>query len=104
MKYDKKPIDFSQQIETLRERGMVIEDESRALSQLSSISYFRLANYWRMMEDRSDPRFFSPNTRFEDVVYRYVFDRKLRDLIFTAIQVRRSCYNYSIPLVQVRLG
>ncbi len=65
---------------------MVIEDEGRALSQLSSISYFRLANYWRVMEDRTDPRFFSPNTRFEDVVYRYVFDRKLRDLIFTAIQ------------------
>ncbi len=65
---------------------MVIEDEGRALSQLSSISYSRLANYWRMMEERSDRRFFSPNTRFEDVVSLYVLDRKLRDLIFTAIQ------------------
>ncbi len=65
---------------------MYIDDEAVALNQLDSISYFRLASYWRSMEADSKSHRFYPNSRFEDVIELYLFDRKLRGLIFTAIQ------------------
>ena len=50
MEYTKQPIDYPQQIQMLKERGLIIKDERQALEQLQIISYFRLANYLRPME------------------------------------------------------
>ena len=50
MKYIKRPLDLPQQLDILKQRGLTISDEEMALEQLHSISYFRLANYWRQME------------------------------------------------------
>lgn len=88
MDYNKGPIDFPQQLDVLRERGMIIGNEYKALEQLGSISYFRLASYWcsmEMMEEAGCHRFL-PDTHFEDVIDLYLFDKKLRALIFIAIQ------------------
>ncbi len=85
MEYGKLPTDLPRQIEMLKEMGMVIENEDVALKCLDSISYFRLSNYWRVMEADSEARLFRPDSRFEDVVDLYVFDRKLRDLVFTVV-------------------
>ncbi len=85
MQYTKQAIDFPRQIELLRERGMVIETEEYAIQCLDSISYFRLANYWKTFEiDKK--HHFAENTRFEDVLELYFFDRELRELLFSAIQ------------------
>ncbi len=86
MEYNKLPIDFPQQLAILKERGMIIEDENEVLEQLDSISYFRLASYWRSMEQDSTSHLFYPNTRFEDVINLYLFDKHLRSLVFNAIQ------------------
>ena len=88
MEYNKLPIDFPEQLLKLRERGMVITNESEALELLGSISYFRLASYWHSMEIdvNSDNHQFHPNTYFEDVIDLYLLDEELRALIFTAIQ------------------
>jgi abortive infection bacteriophage resistance protein len=47
MEYTKQPIDFSKQLELLKERGLIVTNEADALKQLGIISYFRLANYLR---------------------------------------------------------
>lgn len=88
MDYNKQPIDFPQQLEILRERGMIITDENNALEQLGSISYFRLASYWCSLEleESEISHQFQPNTQFEDVINLYLFDKQLRTLIFNAIQ------------------
>ncbi len=88
MQYSKLPIDFPEQLLKLRERGMVITNESEALELLDSISYFRLASYWHSMEidTDSDSHQFLPNTHFGDVIDLYLLDEELRALIFTAIQ------------------
>ncbi len=86
MEYSKEPIDFPKQIEMLKTRGMLFEDDSIVLNQLDSISYFRLATYWKSMEIDSEFHIFRPSTHFEDVIKLYLFDRKLRNLIFAAIQ------------------
>lgn len=88
MKYNKLPIDFSEQLLKLREKGMVITNDNKVLEQLGSISYFRLASYWHSMEIDidSDNHQFLPNTHFEDVIALYLLEEELRALIFTAIQ------------------
>jgi len=88
MNYNKQPIDFPQQLDILRERGLIITDENNALELLASISYFRLASYWCSMEmgDENTPHRFYPNTYFDDVVNLYVFDKELRTWVFNAIQ------------------
>jgi len=32
----------------LKQRGLIVSDEDAALKQLASISYFRLASYWKI--------------------------------------------------------
>jgi len=56
MEYTKQPIDHPQQIQMLKERGLIIKDERQALEQLRIISYFRLANYLRPMEEYTQRR------------------------------------------------
>lgn len=85
MKYDKQPIDLARQIMLLKERGMAFQDEDAALRILSSISYFRIANYWRHMERRGSNRFLC-GSNFDSVVELYGFDRELRSIVFSAIQ------------------
>lgn len=86
MKYTKQPIDLPLQLEALKNKGMTIENEESALKLLSSISYFRLASYWRPLEQNSIPRKFFPDTSFEKVIIQYLFDKEFRTLVFTAIQ------------------
>lgn len=39
MKYEKPPLTYQQQIELLKSRGLVFDDESKAESQLSNVGY-----------------------------------------------------------------
>lgn len=86
MEYSKLPIDHVQQIELLKKRGLLIQNEGKALRQLQIISYFRLANYWHPLEQDKRAHLFKPNSYFENALNLYYFDKKLRALVFTAIQ------------------
>ena len=70
----------------LKQRGLIVSDEDTALKQLASISYFRLASYWKIFEADETTHRFASGTRLEDVISLYTFDRELRSIIFTAIQ------------------
>ena len=74
------------QLAVLKSRGLIIDDEAIAVRQLSSISYYRLASYWRPMEIDKASHQFKPNSHFANAMDLYNFDMKLRSLIFTAIQ------------------
>ena len=86
MKYNKQPISIDDQITILKGRGLIFDDEQNAHSVLENISYFRLAGYWRTMEQNSSTHLFRSGSHFEDVVARYNFDSELKTLIFAAIQ------------------
>lgn len=86
MKYSKQPIDYNQQIAVLKQRGLIIDDENAALGQLHIISYFRLASYWKPMEQDKVTHTFKPNSHFDNAVNLYYFDKELRALLFTTIQ------------------
>lgn len=86
MRYTKQLLSLQQQIDVLKERGLFIENEEEAKNALDTISYFRLAGYWRLMEEDRQRHTFKPNSRFSRVISLYCFDEELRLLVFSAIQ------------------
>ncbi|MFV0554591.1 MAG: Abi family protein [Mangrovibacterium sp.] len=84
--YTKQPISVADQMATLKSRGLLFDDEQSAIAYLKIISYFRLANYWKPLECDKVNHVFKPNSKFENVVILYNFDKELRNLIFSAIQ------------------
>ena len=84
--YNKQPISIADQISILKSRGLMFDNEQEAVEHLKIISYFRLASYWKPMESDKLKHIFKPNSKFENVVTLYNFDKELRTLIFSAIQ------------------
>lgn len=64
----------------------MFHDEDIAINQLQIISYFRIAKYLKSFEVVGFDHVFLPNSYFEDALDLYYFDKKLRNLLFTAIQ------------------
>lgn len=86
MIYNKPATTVQQQIAQLQARGLAISDLPLATHFLSTISYYRLAGYWWPMQANKTTHAFKPNSRFEDVIALYNFDRELRLLLFDVIE------------------
>lgn len=87
MHFDKKPLTVTEQIQRLNDRGMIITDAEKVGLYLSNISYYRLSAYWyTFLDDPKGEHQFKKNTTFEMALDTYVFDRKLRLLIFDEIE------------------
>jgi abortive infection bacteriophage resistance protein len=89
MRYQKPPTSIQEQIAIMRNRGLIVADENYAKQYLECIGYFRLAGYalpFQLNYNADGAHVFLPNTRFEDVVDLYVFDRKLRLLVIDALE------------------
>ena len=86
VRYTHKAITTEHQIDILKGRGLLIDDVEHAIEVLNTISYFRLAGYWRHLEIDRFTHQFREGSRFADVIDLYFFDQQLRALLFTAIQ------------------
>lgn len=75
-----------QQLQQLKDRGLIIANDVKALKYLSHISYYRLGEYWYVMQSDKEKHIFKPNSKFEDVVALYNFDAELRILLFEVIE------------------
>jgi len=84
--YDKPFLHITQQIDKLKSRGMIFEDEKFAMKQLENINYYRLSGYWLVYEKSNTNHQFNTNTTFEKIHNAYVFDRALRLLFLEAIE------------------
>lgn len=85
-KYVKQPLEIQEQIAVLKERGLIFLQEENAINKLKQVSYFRLANYWKPMEQDKVRHTFKPQSTFENALSLYYFDKELRNLLFTSIQ------------------
>ena len=79
-----------EQIDLLIQRGMTIPDDERgdAALRLSHIGHTRLREYWHPFivgSNAGDGGRFRPGTTLTDVIELYIFDHKLRLLVFDAI-------------------
>ena len=86
MRYMKQPASLEEQIDLLKRRGLMIDDEAEAFAVLERVSYFRLASYWRVMEEDKALHVFKPNSHFSNVLTLYRFDSELKSLVFNSIQ------------------
>lgn len=84
--YTKRALTIEEQLELLKDRGLIIADFSNAKKILGEVSYFRFVQYLRPMELDKNTHQFKSNSRFEDAVAIYDFDVELRTLIFKVIQ------------------
>jgi len=80
----KPPITYEKQIEKLRSRGCLINDISFCSDVLSRINYYRLSAYF--LPFKKDDGSYLPGTDFNTIYQIYEFDRKLRNLLFEAIE------------------
>ena len=79
MRYEKKPIDTSEQVKKLHDRGLDIGNETLAAQYLHNISYYRLRAYtypFQNNEEGANHEFLRKDISFQDVIDLYCFDRK----------------------------
>lgn len=84
--FSKDPFTIEQQLQQLKDRGLLFANEKLASKYLSHISYYRLGEYWYVMQADKEKHIFKQNSRFEDVVSLYNFDAELRLLLFEVIE------------------
>ena len=84
--FNKPPFTREKQLKQLKERGLLFSNDRIALEYLSHISYYRLGEYWYVMQSDKENHIFKPNSKFEDVVALYNFDAELRLLLFDVIE------------------
>lgn len=85
-KFNKAPKAIKEQIELLKSRGLIIQDEAKAKYLLQHISYYRLSGYWFAFYENVETKQFKTETTFELVFHLYCFDQKLRKLILSEIE------------------
>lgn len=95
----KPAISPKEQIQLLLDRGLNIGDQDKALSFISSVSFFRLSPYMRPFQKDNDQHTFHVKVEFKQLAELYDFDRRLRLLVMDAIEraeiaVRASISNY----------
>lgn len=106
MRYQKPPLTIPEQLEQLKQRGLILgSDEQRIAGYLSTVGYFRLSAYCIPFADQSEnaaPHTFLSGTHFDDVLSLYVFDRQLRLLIMEALErievAVRACWVNELSL------
>lgn len=80
----KKATTYDEQLAILRDRGVVIVDDTFCKQKLEEINYYRLTAYF--LPFRKDDGSYLEETSFHTVYRIYEFDRKLRRILFTAVE------------------
>ncbi len=108
MGYSKPWLGYEEQLSRLKDRGLKVTDDTKALEYLKRIGYYRISGYWFPFRERSEvccpmpsevmgkykkgqtDRIvldqFKAGSSFELAVELYVFDKKLRLLVMDALE------------------
>ncbi|MBA7498137.1 hypothetical protein ES704_00872 [subsurface metagenome] len=81
----KPPKTFQEQVDLLKGRGLIINDSEKALQNVSRINYYRLSSYY--VPFQINRKLFKPETSIEKIFRLYGFDKKIRSLIFGALEI-----------------
>ena len=78
---------LEEQLEILKNKGLVINDESFCKDILLRENYFFLNGYRRMFMKSNDKSRYIDGTTFEEVYSLFLFDRKIRNILFKNILI-----------------
>lgn len=79
--FDKPALTIPEQITNLENRGIQVRDKELAIHYLKFIGYYRLSGYAKNNEGMP-----LGNISFDDILEHYIFDRKLRMMLFDSIE------------------
>lgn len=90
-------LSFEKQLDKLISNGLQVSDTAKALDYLERLGYYRLSGYWyplRTINEESSLQENKPirtskfveGSTFQDIVYLYIFDKKLRLLALDALE------------------
>ena len=86
LQFNKPPLSYKEQVEQLKTRGLIIDDELIALHLLENLSYFRLSGYWYpLLQDKTN-HIFKPGSQLSTAFALYCFDRELRNLVLKEVE------------------
>ncbi len=88
----KKPYTLDEQIQKLRDHGIVIDDEAFAKSVLQEISYYRISGYMLQYRVSTDSHEMIKGINFYDIYRIYCFDEELRSLLRRFIEKAEFFY------------
>ena len=95
----KPPLTYGEQLQRMRDRGLIIDDEADAIAWLSDTNYYRVRGYWITLEQEDR---FLPGTTLADIREIYRLDRELRSWLWNAIgpiEVKaRTSFAYHLSL------
>lgn len=80
----KSPRTYQEQIRILKERNLIINDESFAEAVLSRVNYYRLSAYGLGLHDNNK---YKDNITFEIIYRLYEFDVRFRHLLLEVIEI-----------------
>jgi abortive infection bacteriophage resistance protein len=85
--YTKLPKTYAEQLQLLKDRGLKIESDSKAVHLLQKLSYYRLSGYWfPILEEPKCNHVFKSNASFQTAFKLYRFDRDLRIFILKELE------------------
>ncbi|MHB1483823.1 MAG: Abi family protein [Saccharofermentanales bacterium] len=91
----KKFRNLDEQINILKSRGLVIEDEIKAKEFLYNNNYYRVSGYSLTLRNHDK---FYPNTKFQNIIDIYNYDQELRNLLLKYLEIIeikiKSIYTY----------
>lgn len=84
----KKPfLDYNSQIQTLKSKELLIEDETSAIDILNKTGYYALINGYKDCFKNSNTHLFINHTTFNDIYNLYLFDAALRAIFLKYILI-----------------
>ncbi len=78
---------IDQQIDILRSKGLIINNENQTREILFRENYFFISGYRHMFTQPGNRDKFMPGTSFEELYAVFVFDRKIRNTFFKNILI-----------------
>jgi abortive infection bacteriophage resistance protein len=84
--FNKPFISYTDQINQLKYRGLIIDNDNKAEHILQNIGYFRLSGYWYpFLETPKNQHKFKRGSNFDTAFKLYCFDNELRKIVFSEI-------------------
>lgn len=80
----KRPTTYEEQLDLLESRGIIIDNPDYCKTVLENINYYRLMAYF--LPFKQDDGTYISGTTFNRVYRIYEFDRKLRRILFSALE------------------
>ena len=84
MQYNKTFKTYSEQLQILIDRGLLVKDEEKAKQYLKKFNYYRFSGYCIPFQDIKDR--FNNNTHFSDILKLCDFDSQLRTFLYDVLE------------------